>query len=231
MKEAPLTGAIIPLKGMRKMIADNMHKSLATTAQLTHHAQCDTTALDARRRAIRAAGGTASVQDLLIYYMVTTLVDHPALNGTLENGEIRLHTAVHLSIAISLEDGLLVAPALFDAQAMSLEALAAARRELTQRARIGKLTVPEMTGGTVTVTNLGLTRVQYFTPILNAPQIAIIGVGGREQRLVQDVDGNVETRAFMGLSLTFDHRAVNGEPAAVFLDALCQRIEQAPSLE
>ncbi|WP_435104120.1 2-oxo acid dehydrogenase subunit E2 [Arhodomonas sp. AD133] len=222
------TQTVIPLKGMRGMIAEKMHNSLASTAQLTHHAECDVSALLRRRGLIREHGGTASVQDLLMYYVTATLVEHPALNGTLEDGEIRLSEAVHLSIAVSLENGLLVAPALFDAQAMSLEALATARRELTERAHAGKLSVKEMTGGTATVSNLGLTRVRFFTPILNAPQIAIVGIGGTEERLTRAPDGSIAGRPYMGLSLTFDHRAVNGAPAAAFLDALCQRIEQAP---
>lgn len=228
MSKSDSLGEVIPLKGMRGMIADKMHKSLANTAQLTHHARCDVTALDRRRAAIRDAGGAASVQDILLYYLVATLREYPAVNGTLEENEIRLHDAVSLSVAVSLDGGLLVAPALFDVQAMTLENFAAARRELVARAQAGKLSVKEMTGGTFTVSNLGLTRVRYFTPILNIPQIAIIGIGGREEQLTRMADGNIESRFFMGLSLTFDHRAVNGEPAAAFLEALCRRIEEAP---
>lgn len=224
------TSAVIPLKGAQRMIADRMHKSLAETAQLTFHAQCQTLALTQRRGAIRDAGGKASILDLLSCYVATTLVDHPILNATLEDGEIRLHEAVNLGIAISLGNGALVAPALFNVQAMTLEMLSAARTELTTRARTGKLSVEEMVAGTFTVSNLGLTRVKYFTPILNIPQVAILGIGGVEKRLVETEDGTVEGRDFMGLSLTFDHRAVNGAPAAAFLDALCDRIERAPAV-
>lgn len=224
-------GEIIPLKGMQRMIADKMHKSLTDTAQLTHHAQCQTLALNQRRAVIRDAGGRASMQDLLLYYIVATLVEHPRLNATLEDGETRLYEAVNLSIAVSLDNGMLVAPAIFSAQEMTLEALSVARAELTARARSGKLAVKEMTEGTFTVSNLGLTRVKYFTPILNIPQVAILGIGGSEQRLVKRVDGVVESLSFMGLSLTFDHRAVNGAPAATFLDALCTRIENAPAVQ
>lgn len=222
-----LTDRVIPLRAMRKMIADKMRESLTTTAQLTHHAACDGTVLAARRAALKDAGSEVSVQDLLLHDIIATLRQHPALNATLEQGEIRMSESVHLSVAVALDDGMLVAPAIFDAQAMSLDALAAARRDVTARARTGKLSVKEMTGGTITVTNLGLSRVHFFTPILNVPQVAIIGIGGRVEKLVQTSDGKLESRSFIGLSLTFDHQAVNGAPAADFLTALCRRIEGA----
>jgi pyruvate dehydrogenase E2 component (dihydrolipoamide acetyltransferase) len=215
----------LPLKGMRKMIAAKMSESLHTAAQLTHHAECELTALQARRAALKASGSQASLQDLLLVEIVRTLQDHPALNATLQDNQITRHGAVHLGLAIPLPDDLLVAPALFDADQLDADGLAAARRALVEKALAGKLSVKELTGATVTVSNLGLSRVRFFTPILNVPQVAIIGIGGTQRRLQREADGTLVEREFMGLSLTFDHRAVNGAPAADFLDDLCRRIE------
>ena len=149
---------------------------------------------------------------------------YPGLNGHLQNNEIQLKSAIHVAVAVALPGDLLVAPAIFDAGAKTLPERVAARRELVERAKINKLTVKEMTGGTFTISNIGLTRVRHFTPILNIPQIAIIGVGETALR-PWVVNGKVEVRPIMGLSLTFDHRAVNGAPAADFLTALMNIIE------
>ncbi len=216
---------IIPLRGMRGMIADNMRRSLAEAAQLTHHAECDASALLRRKKRLTEAGLKVSLEDLLIRCTIDTLADHPALNGRVEDQEIRLSAAVHMSVAIALPDNGLVAPAIFEADAMSLEALAAARQDLFARARAGKLSVKEMTGGTFTISNLGLSRVRFFTPILNLPQIAILGLGQTARRPWVTEDGAAGIRSIMGLSLTFDHRAVDGAPAAQFLSALCEAIE------
>lgn len=215
----------IPLKGMRGMIAARMLQSLQTTAQLTHHASAGLGAVEALRSRCREQGqAVPSLQDLLLRLVVQTLADFPALNATLEENRIVRHAAVNLGLAIPLPDDLLVAPALFDAQNLSLGQLPEVRRTLTERAQAGKLGVRELTGATFTVSNLGRSRVHHFTPILNVPQVAILGIGGMERRAVPSSQGWQE-EAFIGLSLTFDHRAVNGAPAAAFLDALCERIE------
>jgi len=216
---------IIPLRGMRGMIADNMHKSLLGSAQLTHHAECDATELLACKKRLEIDDIRLSVEDLLIDCAVRALARHPGLNGRLEANEIHLFPAVHMSVAISLPGDLLVAPAIFDAQDMTLSRRAAARQDIVQRGRDGALSVKEMTGGTFTISNLGTTRVRFFTPILNPPQIAILGVGQTAPRPWVTDAGEIEIRPVMGLSLTFDHRAVNGAPAADFLTDLCATIE------
>lgn len=217
--------APIKLRGMRGMIASKMLQSLQQSAQLTHHASARLDALQALRDHCRARGlAVPSLQDLLLRLTVQTLGDFPALNATLEENCITQHAAVHLGLAIPLPDDLLVAPALFDAQTLRLGELPEARRELTEQARSGKLGVKALTGATFTVSNLGRSRVHHFTPLLNLPQVAILGIGGVELRAVPD-SGSWRAVEVIGLSLTFDHRAVNGAPAAAFLDALCERIE------
>lgn len=213
------------LAGMRGMIAGKMLESLSTTAQLTHHAECDATGLLAVKARLQEQGIKASVEDVLLDVVIDVLKNHPDLNGTLKDKEITVFSRINLGIAIALPGDLLVAPAILDAGSKTLEERIAARRDLVERARTNKLSVTEMTGGTFTVSNLGLSRVRFFTPILNAPQLAILGVGETALRPWVH-NGTVTPRSVMGLSLTFDHRAVNGAPAAQFLTDLCTAIEQ-----
>ncbi len=217
-------GTVVPLRGVRGMVADKMVKSLHEAAQLTHHATCDASGLLAIKQALADGGDKVSVEDLLIHTLVTVLKHHHGINGILTDREIHLSPQVHLSIAIALPDNLLVAPAIFNADQLSILELAAARHDLTARARTNKLTVKEMTGGTFTLSNLGTTRVEQFTPILNTPQIGILGVGCMVDKPVRKPDG-LAWKPYMGLSLTFDHRAIDGAPAAQFLSDLCETIE------
>jgi len=232
MQEKPKDGdreglnQVIPLRGMRGMIADKMHQSLLGSAQLTHHAECDAVALLQKKARLAREGVKVSVEDLLLHRVASMLSDNPILNGVVKDREVHLSRAVHLSVAISLPGNLLVAPAIFDAGSKTLAEIATARKDLIARAKANKLSVTEMTGGTFTVSNLGLSRVRFFTPILNAPQIAILGVGQTVERARANESGNIEMRAVMGLSLTFDHRAVDGAPAAAFLSDLCGAIEK-----
>ncbi len=216
----------VPLKGMRKMIAAKMLESLQTTAQLTHHAECRLDALKARRAELKAAGSAVSVQDLVLLKVIETLKAHPGLNATLADEVIHHHAAVHLGLAIPLPGDLLVAPALFNAEQLDGEELCQARKALVEKALASKLSVKELTGATFTVSNLGLSRVHHFTPVLNPPQVAILGIGGVQRRLELSASGALVEAEWLGLSLTFDHRAVNGAPAADFLDDLCRRIEE-----
>ncbi|PLS21199.1 2-oxo acid dehydrogenase subunit E2 [Neptunicoccus cionae] len=216
---------VIPLKGVRGMIADAMVKSLATGAQLTHHGSADATALLAEKARLGAEGTKVSVEDLLMLAVVRALKKHPEANGRVEGREVHLSDTVDLSVAIALPGNLLVAPAMTGADAMDVSALRAARQDLAARARINKLTVTEMTGGTFTVSNLGLTRVEHFTPIINASQICILGIGCMTDRAVRSAEGGIELRPHVGLSLTFDHRALDGAPAGDLLTTICEEIE------
>ncbi|MBA83230.1 2-oxo acid dehydrogenase subunit E2 [Thalassobius sp. S69A] len=215
---------VVPLRGARAMIADKMLSSLQGSAQLTHHARADLSALLATKTAFKAKGVALSVEDLLIGAVVQTLGRHPDINGTLKDRSITLSKSVDLGVAIALPGNLLAAPAIFGADRMSLPELRAARRDLAARARVNKLSVAEMTAGTFTVSNLGLSRVEQFTPILNTPQIGILGIGQVVETAVRAEDG-IAWRPYAGLSLTFDHRAIDGAPAADFLTDLCQTVE------
>jgi pyruvate/2-oxoglutarate dehydrogenase complex dihydrolipoamide acyltransferase (E2) component len=215
---------VIKLTAMRGMIASKMLESLSTTAQLTHFAECDATGLQAMKARLAGEGLKASVEDLIVDAVVQSLRRYPALNATLQGTEITQRTDINVAVAVALPGDLLMAPAIFNAGTMSLAERVAARRDLVDRAKINKITVKEMTGGTFTISNIGLTRVRFFTPILAIPQVAILGVGETALR-PWVIDGRIEARPIMGLSLTFDHRAVNGAPAGDFLTDLCKTIE------
>lgn len=221
---APAADKVVKLTAMRGMIAGKMLESLSTTAQLTHFADADVTGLNAMKARLLAEGLKASVEDLIVEAVVQALRTHPALNATLVGNEITQKADLNIAVAVALPGDLLVAPAMFNAGAMTLAERVKARRDIVDRAKINKITVKEMTGGTFTISNIGLTRVRYFTPILAIPQVAILGVGETALR-PWVVDGKIEPRPIMGLSLTFDHRAVNGAPAGEFLSDLCRIIE------
>lgn len=223
---APMASAdkVVKLTAMRGMIASKMLESLSTSAQLTHFAECDTTGLAAMKARLLGEGLKASVEDLILEAVVQALRLHPALNATLTGNEITQRSEMNIGVAVALPGDLLVAPAIFNAGNMSLADRVKARRDLVDRAKVNKVTVKEMTGGTFTVSNIGLTRVRFFTPILPVPQVAILGVGETSMR-PWVVDGQIVPRPIMGLSLTFDHRAVNGAPAGDFLTELCKTIE------
>ena len=217
--------AAIKLTGVRRMIADKMCASLATSAQVTYHAEIDATELQAARTRCKALELRVGYEDLIIVRLAESLRKFPQLNAVVESNEARLSNALHVSVAVSLP-GALVAPAIFDADGKSLTEIASARQDVIARAKVNKLSVKEMTGGTFTISNLGTTRVDQFTPIVNAPQIAILGIGRVVERACV-VGGKLAVRPIMGLSLTTDHRFIDGQPSGEFLTDLCQRLEQA----
>lgn len=225
IQDRRVSDTVIPLRGVRAMIADKMVASLRDGAQLTHHGSCDASGLLNHKERLAAEGIKASVEDLLILCVVQVLERHPDINGTVQGKEIHLSSSVDLCVAIALPGNLLVAPAIFGAGDMDITALRTARRDLAARARENKLTVTEMTRGTFTVSNLGLTRVEHFTPIINAPQIGILGIGRITDRPSRGADGSIELHPHIGLSLTFDHRAIDGGPAADVLTDICETVE------
>jgi pyruvate dehydrogenase E2 component (dihydrolipoamide acetyltransferase) len=211
------------LSAMRSMIARKMHESLQSTAQVTYHAELDARALLAARAAWRTLHPRISYEDLTIEVLARLVSRYPIFNGIFLNGELRLNKAVHVSIAIALPDAL-VAPVVFDCESRTLAEIASARVDLVTRANSNKLNMREMTGGTITISNMGMSRTRFFTPILNAPQIAILGLGQIAPR-PWIIDGQLGVVPVMGLSLTTDHRIVDGSPSGEFLTALCKELE------
>lgn len=214
----------VRIGGVRRFIADRMLESLAEAAQLSFHAEADASALLRQRAAWKATGSPIGVEDCLIAAFAKALGAHPDINGTVTRDEIILSDAIHVAIAIAAPDGLKT-PVLRDAGTKTVEQIAIERRDLVTRALAKKLQVSEMKGGTATVSNLGMTRVQHFTPILNSGQMALLGIGCVTPRLAFDGAGNVIERQMLGLSLTVDHRVVDGEPAGRLLTRVCHEIE------
>ena len=224
--EAPAALAkVLPFSGMRQAIAETMVASLHSMAQLTLTAKADVTALvELRELLSKRWNERMTYTDLLVKATALALREHRILNSTLVGEEIVLHDSIHLGVAVVLEQGLIV-PVIREADRKSVLEIHRAVQGLAERARAGTLVVDKVTGGTFTLTNLGMYRVDAFTPIVNPPEVAILGVGRIAEELAL-VNGQVTVRSKMALSLTIDHRVVDGAPGAAFLDTLIQFLEQ-----
>lgn len=217
---------------LRKVIAKNMMASLARTAQLTHTASFDATNLQAYRALLKGDGelGGVTLTDMILYAVSRTLPAFPELNAwVLEDGAtMRYFSEVNLACAVDTAKGLMV-PVIFGASGLSLLQISKAINGLAEGCREGTVPAEALTGGSFTVSNLGMFGVEHFTPILNAPQTGILGVNTITQR-VREADGALRAYPCMSLSLTYDHRAVDGAPASRFLQALCKNLERFTAL-
>ena len=212
-------GQVLPFDGVRRVIADRMAGSLQSMAQLTITAEADVTDLVKLRTQLVEEWGPEGIRvgytDLVIKAVAKALKEHPRLNSTLVGEQIHLLTQVNVGMAIALEDGLIV-PVVLNADQRNVKDIAHLTKELTEKARSANLTPDEITGGTFTITTLGMFDVQMFTPIVNPPEVAILGVGAITERPAV-FEGNIVKRSLMYLSLSFDHRIVDGAQAAEFL--------------
>lgn len=214
----------IPFIGMRQAIAEQMSYSLQSMAQISMFTTADVTELKTTREALGARWGSKpSYTDLLIKAVVVALQEHPLLGAKLEGDEIVLPGEYNIGVAVALDDGLIV-PVVRNADQLSLPAIGEKLKGLAQRARDNTLDVDEVTGATFTITNLGMFGIDGFTPIINPPEVAILGVGRIFQELAQ-INGQIVVRDMMTLSLTIDHRIVDGAPGAQFLQTLVRLLE------
>ncbi|MYC56184.1 MAG: 2-oxo acid dehydrogenase subunit E2, partial [Chloroflexi bacterium] len=216
-----------PLRGARRTIATRMLHSLQSTAQLTLHASADATALKALRARLKNSPEALGlrgigINELLLFAVARTLPQFPVLNALFENDTIYQYAAVHLAQAVDTERGLLV-PVLRDADQLSLRALAEGAQELAEACRAGKILPDQLRSGSFTVSNLGSLGIESFTPVLNPPQVALLGIGAMQLKPIE-VAGEVTFAPHIGLSLTINHQVVDGAPAARFLSALRQNI-------
>ena len=214
---APTADETQSLRGMRKVIAERMHQSLQGSAQLTITSEVDVSELIDRRQAVRQEFG-ATYTDFIVQACAHALRQHPRMNATLEDATLHLNRGIHVGLAVALDEGLIV-PVVRDADRKSLEEIAGEAKTLAEKARAGRLTLEDVSGGTFTVSNLGMYGVDAFTPILNTPQTGILGVG----RIVEKPAlsrGEIAKRSTMVLSLTFDHRVIDGAPAGAFLQTV-----------
>ncbi|MBR6917896.1 MAG: 2-oxo acid dehydrogenase subunit E2 [Clostridia bacterium] len=214
-----------PMSNVRKVIAKSMHASLSEMAQLTLNASFDATRLLAYRKLLKERGeemglSKVTINDMVLFAVGRILPNFPDINANLVDGKIRRFAHANVGCAVDTDRGLLV-PVITCAEKKTLAEVSADAKRLAGGAREGKLSPDEMSGGSFTVTNLGSLGVESFTPVINPPQTAILGVCCTTNRL--KADGTVYPA--MGLSLTFDHRAVDGAPAAKFLKELCTALE------
>ncbi|MBN9393318.1 MAG: 2-oxo acid dehydrogenase subunit E2 [Chloroflexi bacterium] len=221
-------GKLVPYSGLRRVIGDRMARSLREMAQLTISAEADITRLVDRREALKAEGTNLSYTALIAKAVALTLPRHPYLNAALEGDSIRLHSKLNLGIAVNLDEGLVV-PVIPDAGSRSVAELAAEIQRVSDLARRHALTIENNSGGTFTITNLGTSGVDMFTPIINPPQVAILGVGRINER-AGIIDGKIAICKMLWLSLSFDHRIADGAPAAAFLKDVRLQLESPGEL-
>jgi pyruvate dehydrogenase E2 component (dihydrolipoamide acetyltransferase) len=218
----------LAVSSIRKTIAERMLQSRQTTAAVTITTSVDATNLVNLRRQFKAVPEMGErppigYTEIIVKLAAIALAKHPMVNSRWNGNEIQVWRSIHIGIAVDTEAGLIV-PVIRDIPRLSLRELAATARELASRARNGKLTASELTGGTFTVTNLGQLGVEAFTPLINPPECAILGLGRIQNQVVVQNKQFVE-RHRMVLSLTFDHRILDGAPAARFLQTLGSLIE------
>jgi pyruvate dehydrogenase E2 component (dihydrolipoamide acetyltransferase) len=218
----------IAVTPMRRTIAERMVQSAQTTAGVTLATTVDASNLVNLRQQYKAVAGTGEVPsiaytDIIIKLTALALEKHPLLNARWSGDKIVVLPSINIGIAVDTDAGLLV-PVIRDVPRQTLRQIAAYSRELIDRARRGALVAADMQGGTFTVTNLGPMGIDVFTPLINLPECAILGLGRIQKQVVVD-DKQFVARDQMTLSLTFDHRIVDGAPAARFLQALGLLIE------
>jgi pyruvate dehydrogenase E2 component (dihydrolipoamide acetyltransferase) len=218
----------VPLSSIRTTIAERMHAGTSVAAPFTLMTEADATELarlkDRLAAAWEAEGDRGpTFTDLFIVLVADALGAHPALNARFDGGEVFLEEAVDLALAIDTPHGL-VAPPIRRVQGKNIREIAREARELVEKARARTLTAEELRGGTFTLTNLGMCGIDGFTPILNLPQCAILGVG---RVLLKPAvhQGIVVPRLRVALSLTVDHRVIDGGPAARFLATVREHVE------
>jgi pyruvate dehydrogenase E2 component (dihydrolipoamide acetyltransferase) len=230
---APSDVEVIPVQGIRKRIAERMLHSLQTTAQLTLNAWADARELLETRAIIKKNAEkfdfpNITINDLVLFAVSRTLLQHLDLNATFENEAIYKYKNIHLGFAVDTPRGLLV-PVIKNAHGLKLPALALAAKQLASDSQESRVTPDALQGGTFTVSNLGSFGIEHFTPILNSPQVAILGVGTITPKAMLK-DDVMETHPHIALSLTVNHQVIDGAPAAKFLQSLSQNLASISSL-
>lgn len=218
----PETKDTIPLTGFRKTSAERVSLSFRTAPHSTIVMEIDASKLAILRKKLKV-----SYNAILAKAVADALTEHPMINSTLSGDQIKIFRDANIGVAVATENGLVV-PVVHSADKKSLTEIDKLLSQLTEKAKQGKLSREEISGGTFTITNLGMYGVDFFSPIINPPEAAILGVGRITEKPVA-VGGKIETRPTLMLSLSYDHRIVDGAPAAEFLGKVRDKIEETPS--
>ena len=218
------------ISSIRETIARRMRESLATTAQYTMHTSAGAAGLLSLRARFKVSPGLVNITigDMVLFCVAKALLEAPALNAEFIDGRISRHAAVNLGFACDTDRGLYV-PVVKDCQKLTIAELSSQVRHLADQAVRGTIAADDLRGATFTVSNLGNLGIESFTPILNPPQVAILGVGAIQLKPVR-IEGGMGLIDSIGLSLTCDHQAIDGAPGARFLEILTRKIEQVESL-
>ncbi len=219
---------VIPMTGIRQIIAERMTLSAQTTACVTLNTEVDVTELVELRtwlnQKLSAKEISLTYTDLLVKIIAHALRQHPRLNSTLADDGIHLIEQINIGVAVALEDGLVV-PVVTNADQKGVAVISREIKALAEKARNNQLRPGDLRGGTFTLTNLGMFGIDTFTPIINPPECAILGVGRIVKKPAVHKD-EITIRSMMGLSLSFDHRIVDGAPAAQFLQTVTEYITE-----
>jgi pyruvate/2-oxoglutarate dehydrogenase complex dihydrolipoamide acyltransferase (E2) component len=227
---------IIPLAAMRKMAAEHMIKSHLNSARVTVMEEMDVDGFVALRNDLaedpeKTGGIKISYTHLFIKAIAQALGEHRVMNSTLVDNEIQVLADINIGMAVALPDGNLIVPVIHQADRLSLSEIAQRAADLQERAKINKLVLDDVRKGTFTLTNIGmLPESRWTTPIINQPQCAILGTGAIRQAAVVR-DGQLAVGWVVSMSLTFDHRIVNGLPASLFLHTLSELLKNPNQLE
>jgi pyruvate dehydrogenase E2 component (dihydrolipoamide acetyltransferase) len=221
----PQVAQAIPLKGVQKIVSQAMAHSVHTTARVTLFREVDVSELMGWRERLKTQGKTVSYNDLLVQICAAALREHPEANARLGEGQIEILDRINIGLAVDTDRGLLV-PVIHNADHLTTAQIAAESARLVQAAREGRLLPDELSGGTFTITNLGMLGVEGFTPVINLPECCILGVGRivRKAVVVDEVD-SLDVRPMMTLSLVIDHRILDGAPGARFLNRIAELIQ------
>ena len=215
---APRVREVIPLTGIRKTTAERLSQSFRTAPHSTVSMDVDMTQARRLHEDLQV-----SYTDILVKAVAEALKEHSIVNSSLGGEQIKVYEDVNVGVAVATEKGLVV-PVVHNADKLSLKDISSTVKVLVEKAREGKLTKEDLTGGTFTVTNLGMFGVDFFIPIINPPETAILGVGRVAEKPVI-MNKAIEARPIMNLSLAYDHRVVDGAPAAQFLRRVKQLLE------
>jgi pyruvate dehydrogenase E2 component (dihydrolipoamide acetyltransferase) len=226
--DGPAVAEVIPFKGLRKLVAENVSRSRQTAPHVTLNSEVDMTEaaalFDKLRPEVQKAHGTKlTYTDMLVKACARALADHPLCNAALVGDEIRIYADKNIGVAVATDTSIIV-PVLRNADRMSLGEVSVELKALVDRCRAGRQNPDDLAGGTFTITNLGAFRIDTFDPIIVPPQSCILGVGRIADRAVV-VNKQVVIRTMMSLSLSFDHRVLDGAPAARFLQRLREILE------
>ena len=215
----------LPVSGIRKIVARNMEESLRRSPQVTGTVKVDVSKVVALRNRLKAEGLSYTYTELFAKLVAEAVAQEPVMNSSREENKIYVYSSINMGIAVTNAKDFVLVPVIMNIQDKSLPEISKEVKSLAEKVRDNKITPEEMAGGTITISSMGMFDVDTFTPILNIPQGAIIGLGKIRKEPAVDENGNVAVRDMMNISVTVDHAIIDGVPHARFLTKLAACIK------